>query len=365
MRRAIKSNITYTLAVLLITLYSCSSSSKKESSKTEKRETETVSYKKTRLAFGKAMPEKYNSPDGLTVGKDGNIYLSMNNAGNFDYPAKIMRITEDETLEEFTSLPADSKTGVACPLGIVFGADGNLYISDNQSFATETPNSSRLLKVTVKDGKAVKTEVVATGFNMANGITTFKNYIYVAETNVNGEYPLTSGVYRFNIDDLDGENPIRVEGLSDPKLIVKIKTKNRDHQVGANGVAIDSKGDMFICNFGDAEILKVDLNESGDVINIGTLVQGKGMISCDGMQIDSDDNIWVADFLGNAVAKIDSKSGAVEIVAKNGQTDGANGELDAPSECIHVGDKVYISNIDINYGENSHDKVHTISVIDL
>ena len=39
----------------------------------------------------------------------------------------------------------------------------------------------------------------------------------------------------------------------------------------------------------------------------------------------------------------------VVIVAKNGNTDGANGELDAPSESIRRGDKVYVANIDINF----------------
>ena len=59
------------------------------------------------------------------------------------------------------------------------------------------------------------------------------------------------------------------------------------------------------------------------------------------------------------------KKAEVVIVAKNGQTDGANGELDAPSECIRRGDKVYVSNIDLTFGPNTTDDVHTMSIIEL
>jgi sugar lactone lactonase YvrE len=316
------------------------------------------------LAFGKPLPEKYNSPDGMTLGPDGCIYLSMNTVGNFDFPAKVLRITESDAMEEVIDLTPHPETGVASPLGIVFGPDGNLYISDNQSFATETPGLSRLFKVTMKESQAIKCEVVAIGFNMSNGITTRGNAIYVAETNLNAGTPHRSGVYRFEIDELSAENPLQVTGMGDPHLITTIETHNEGHPVGANGVAFDSKGNLFLCNFGDAEVFKMTLDTSGKVITKEVFAKGQGMESVDGLQIDDEDNLWIADFLGNAIIKIDP-AGAVKIIAKNEQTDGARGELDAPSECIRRGNKVYVSNIDLTYGPNTKDSVHSMSIINL
>ncbi len=320
--------------------------------------------KTPKLAFGEPLPEKYNSPDGLTLADDNCIYLSMNTVNNFDYPAKILRITEDDQIEEVIKLPPHPETGVASPLGLVFASDGNMYVSDNQSFTTEKPGMSRLLRVNM-DGKSARDcDVVAIGFHMANGITVRGDYVYVAETNLNVGKPHKSGIYRFSVVELKSETPIVVGGINGPHLITFFETKNEEHPVGANGVAFNSKGEMFVCNFGDAEVYKYIISENGDVVSQELFASGNGMESVDGMQIDKEDNLWIADFLGNAVVKI-TPSGKVNILAKNGQTDGANGELDAPSECIRRGDKVYVSNIDLTYGPNTTDSVHSMSIIEL
>ena len=321
--------------------------------------------KTPKLAFGEALPEKYNSPDGMTIGADGCIYLSMTNVTKQEFPAKILRITADDKIEEVIDLPPHPETGVAKPLGIVFGSDNNLYISDNQSFATDKMKMSRLFKVTMNGSNAEKCEVVAEGFNMSNGITVRGNAVYVAETNLNADGDIhKSGVYRFEISELNAKNPVQVTGIGDPHLITVFETKNKEVTVGANGVAFNSKGELFVCNFGDAEVLKMLVDKKGKVTSTEVFAKGDGMVSVDGMQIDKEDNIWIADFLGNAIIKITPEAKVV-IVAKNGQTDGANGELDAPSECIRRGDKVYVSNIDLTFGPNTTDDVHTMSIIEL
>ena len=316
------------------------------------------------LAFNEALPEKYISPDGMTLGEDNCIYLSMNNASNIDFPSKVLRITENDQLEEVIDLLPHPETGVASPLGITFASDGNLYVSDNQSFATNKPNMSRLLKISMKNGKAEKCEVVATGLNIANGITTLGNRIYVAETSLNAGEPHKSGVYRFELSELKTENPVQVNGIGDPHLITILETESTEYKIGANGLAFNSNGELFVCNFGDAEILKLMLDPDGNVISSEVFAKGKGMLSADGMQIDKEDNLWIADFIGNAIVKI-SPEGAIRIVAKNGQSDGHDGSLDAPSECIRRGDRIYVSNIDLSFGPNVSDSIRTMSIIEL
>lgn len=316
------------------------------------------------------LPSCCASPDGMTIGKDGNIYLSINNAGEgfkFKNSGKIMRITKDDKIEHVFTLPPHPQTKVASPLGLVFAKDGNLYVSDNQAFAGGK-NASRLLKITMKDNKAMKCETVAEGFMMANGITTIGDYIYINETNIDGSVkPMISGVYRFKLSELNPTQPIKVTGVNHPNFFLKVETnyKNDLMKVGANGIVADSKGNLYVCNFGESSILKVTLKSNGDVDKVTTLCKGQGLESTDGLQIDKEDNLWVADFMGNAVAYVDTENGKVNIIAKNKPGNGGLGKLDAPSECIRRGNKVYVSNIDITYGPNKADKLQTISVIKL
>jgi len=327
-----------------------------------------VTVTKTYQPVAIKLPDKYNSPDGMALGKDGCIYVAMNNAGEdykFKYPAKIVRITGKDKIEEVSDLPKHPETGVASPLGICFGSDGNLYVADNQMFATVKRGMSRLLRVNMAGSKATGVDVVATGLNVANGVTARGDAIYLSETTLDTERPMSSGVYRFTLAELKAGQPVHLTGIGDPHLIFTLKTRNKDFPVGANGVAFDPRGNLYICNFGDVEIWKLILDANGKVTSSGVFAQGGGLESVDGLQCDSQGNLWVADFIGNAIACIPTRTGKINIITKNTVSDGAYGELDAPSECIRRGDKVYVSNIDLTYGPNKADNVHTISVIDL
>jgi len=313
------------------------------------------------------LPDEFNSPDGLTIGPDGALYLSINNVGDQSHPGKIGKIAADNTVSVFADLPPHPETGKVSPLGITFGSDGNLYVADNQAFVTEDPGKSRLLRVNIKDGKPVSTDVVVTGMTMANGVSSNADYVVVNDTAIDKTYPQKSGTYRFTIEELkagDGGKPIQVKGLEDPHLIVKIETRNKEQQVGANGVSFDSKGNMYVCNFGDAEIWKVSFKEDGAVDAKTLFCKGDGMECNDGLQIDDDDHLWTADFLGNAIARI-CPDGTVKIIAKNEPGDGTGGAMDAPSECIRFGNTIYVSNIDLSYGPNESDNLHSISIFEL
>ena len=333
----------------------------------EKKDTCAAGMLKPELLF--KLDETQSSPDGMCIGKDGCIYLSMNNKNNnFKSPCKIMRITKDDKLEDFFELPGHPETKITSPLGIGFGSDGHLYVSDNQMFVKDDLGKSRLLRIVIEDGKAVKCECVATGLNMANGLASKGDCIYVNDTTFGlKDKPMTSGVYCFKISELKADAPVKVTGPKDPHMILEIKTENADpnYQVGANGLDFDGKGNMYVCDFGDAEVMKVTFKADGSVDTCKSLVKGGGMKCVDGCHTDGEGNLWIADFMGNAIAKVCCESGKVMIVAKNEPGDGKDGALDAPSECIRRDDKVYVSNIDITHGPNKGDSLHTMSVIKL
>jgi len=321
--------------------------------------------KKPVLFGGKPLPESYASPDGLTIGPDGYLYVSINqSATNWKYPAKIARISPDGALEDFFVLPVNQNTGKASPLGLVFASDGNLYVSDNQSFCTDVPNQAGIIRIVVENGKPQRAELVVSGLNASNGITARGNYLYVAETNLGTKDVYTSGVYRFSLDELTGCDTLLIPAGGDEHLILSFETKSKT--VGANGIGIDSKGNLYVNNFGDVEILKYSFDEKGAISSSDVFARPEGVLSLDGMQIDKDDNLWIADFVGNAVLKVDTKTGKSTVIAKNNvPVTGENGELDSPSECIRFGNKVYVSNIDLTSGDQKTDPIQTISVIEI
>jgi len=91
------------------------------------------------------------------------------------------------------------------------------------------------------------------------------------------------------------------------------------------------------------------------------------MKSTDGMKIDpATGNIYVADFVGNAVHKVCPITGKVTTVWQNKDNSGGiGGLLDRPSEVCIRGNKIYVANIDLALTGNEYDEPHTISVIKL
>jgi len=310
---------------------------------------------------------KYTNPDGMCL-HDGYVYVNMNNLAE-EKPSVIARFGADEKLEEVVTLPVHPETGFVCALGIVFAADGNLYVNDEQDFSGKGLGRSRVLRVVMKDGKAERVETVVNGINKANGITTFGDTLYVAETSFGTKDPFTSGVYAFKLSELSAENPVTVKaGKDDPHCIGHFTTTGK-WTVGANGIAADEDGNVFVCNFGDATLWKMTFDKARKVKEFKPFVDcsKSGVESLDGLQYDGDGGLWTTDFIGNAVVCVETHGdhAHVNIVAKNPPGDGSNGQLHAPSECIRRGKKVYVSNIDLTFGPHKANKRQTMSVIDL
>jgi len=318
--------------------------------------------------IGVLLPEECNTPDGMVLASDNNIFLCCPNTNNDKYRARLMKITPAGRLEQFYILPVHPETHKACPLGIDIGPDGHLYVADNQGLAGAV-NKSRLLRVVVKRGKPAGFHILATGLNQANAVVCRPDGVYVTETSITGDVtPMPSGVYRFRYSEFRVGKPIEITpGGKDKHLIATIYTDNPDWPVGANGLTFDSDGNMYIGNFGEAGIVKFTFDKNGKVTSHEVLVQGHGIKSTDGMKFDPQTNaIYVADFVDNAVHKVDVKTGKVTTIAKNANNlGGIGGLLDRPSEvCLRNG-RLYVSNIDLPLAGNEFDEPHTISVIEL
>jgi hypothetical protein len=69
------------------------------------------------------------------------------------------------------------------------------------------------------------------------------------------------------------------------------------------------------------------------------------MRTTDGMCVDKADNIYVADFSNNAIAKV-TPAGVISVLAQNGDTGGRDGDLNEPGEPIVWNGMLVVSNFD-------------------
>ncbi len=323
----------------------------------------------TEPALFMELPDICPTPDGLAMDKDGSIILACPNYGDMSKPAVFMRIATNNELSLYATCPTLEKTGRACPMGIDFGPDGSLYVCDNQGWpgTGEGKNEGRILRLRIADGKVVEQEVVASGMSHPNGIKCRDGKLYVTQSllpKIKSEQ-LVSGLYRFEASDRN----VKVNNdASDKNLLLQFKTLNMDCQYGLDGLVFDSKGNLFLGNFGDGTLHKITFDGKGEVQSNEIFAKSPNMRTTDGICVDDKDNIYVADFSENAITIV-SPEGKVRILAKSPDCDGSKGGLDQPGEPIVRGHELIVSNFDAVTGpgkvNTKHDKPYTLSVIDL
>ena len=346
------------------------------------------------------LPESCPTPDGMALDKDGTIVLACPNYGSYaegattpSKPACFARIGKDNQAAKWVDCPVLAETGRACPMGIALGPDGDLFVCDNQNWPTGNGengeiNQGRLLRLKIEGDKVVKATVVAEGISHPNGVRVHKGHLYVTVSMLpkikNPDGLLASAVYRFKLDDAN----VKVTNTRDDKnLLVEYKTLNKHCQYGADGIVFDSKGNLYVGNFGDGALHKTTFNDDGSVKETtifaktdhdyaldpkapGFLAKATKarMRTTDGICVDAKDNIYVADFSNNAIAKVDA-TGAITVLAQNGDTDGADGRLDQPGEPLVRGGELVVTCFDKVTGPDKvntgHDAPHTLCAIGL
>ena len=99
------------------------------------------------------LPDFCPTPDGLAIAPDGDLVVACPNyAGQFQ-KACLIKIGQENKVRKWVEVPPLAETGVACPMGIAFGPDGDIYICDNQGWKGDPKGQSkgRLLRLRIKN----------------------------------------------------------------------------------------------------------------------------------------------------------------------------------------------------------------------
>jgi sugar lactone lactonase YvrE len=341
------------------------------------------------------LPSSINTPDGAALAPNGDIILSVPNFNNdalmkderitASAPERMVRIDARNELTTWYTFSQQDKhpdTGRIGPMDGAFGPDGNLYVADMQIF-WDGAHKSRVLRINVKNGKAVGMDVVVEGFIVANGMVWKGDTLFVTDTILRhsppteagkAKPPLLSGVYGFKLEEL-GRGPVRLipygEHHSDPHLVLRLASSNRIG-FGADGVTIDGAGNLYTSVIEDGVIYKARFDEDGRPLETTLFARSDQMRSADGIVWrEKDGRIYVADMLLNAVHAIDA-NGDISTLHRNGDTDGSDGLLDQPAEVILRGDELIVVNMDMPWTDphgyltnTTIDEPYTLSVITL
>jgi sugar lactone lactonase YvrE len=316
------------------------------------------------------LPDFCPTPDGMAVHPQGDLVVACPNYADQTKPACLIRIDKDRKVSKWVDVPVLPETGVACPMGVEFGPDGDLYVCDNQGWKG-TPQGQfkgRILRLRIQGNAVVKTTVVAEGMEHPNGVRVRDGYAYVTQslmTKVKDPSGLlVSAVYRFRLDDAN----VRVANtLSDGNIVVTLVTRNKACQYGADGLVFDAAGNLYVGNFGDGAIHKVTFGPDGKVsANVVWAQDLPRMRTTDGICMDAKGHLYVADFSENAVAVV-SPAGKVRRIAQSPDSDGRCGELDQPGEPILWNGMLVVTNFDCVTGPDKintkHDRPFTMSAL--
>jgi len=315
------------------------------------------------------LPEICQTPDGMALDAFGDIILTCPNFADPTHPAVLMKIDPENRVRLFCIVPVHPATGIACPMGIDVAPNGDLYIADNQNWwgKEELEDKGRVLRLIVKNRRVVAAKLVAYGMSHPNGVRVHDGHVYVTQSLMPkvAEKPVASGLYRFELD----APPVKVyNSPEDKNLVATFETLNEDVQYGVDGLVFDSKGNLYVGNFGDATVHKLTFDADGKVTSNERWAKDEKMKSIDGLGIDQQDNIYVADFSNNAICVV-SPEGKVSVLAKSPDCDGSKGGLDQPGEPLVRGKELIVSNFDMITGpdklNSGHDEPQTISVIKL
>jgi sugar lactone lactonase YvrE len=268
------------------------------------------------------LPPGSPGPEGLTVGPDGNVYVTtfgFNKDGAVSGPGHLIVFRRDGQLVRDVLVAGSSSNLV----GLAFNPiSGDLLVLD-------FPNRAAL-KVDPMTG-ASSVFMTAPGNAFLNGLTFDRaGNVYVSDS-------IQGTIWKAGL-----HGGPAVAWVSDPLL-----TSTGFPPFGANGVEFNNAGDtLFVANTGNSAIIKIP------VVNGAAgkpVVFVNGALTPDGIAIDRHDNIWFASNQGDEIVTLDPSG---RVIARSGGFQGITGDgiphgllFPASLSFSLDGDVLYVTNL--------------------
>lgn len=331
---------------------------------------------KYRPKLFKQFSDIVNVPDGLAQDKAGNVYLACPNFVDKSYPGVIMRFCKRcKKWKPFLAAANHPDTKMGFPMGLEFGEDGNLYYADNQYFVDKN-YKSRIMRVIIENGLPVRIETVVENIKLANAVRCRGNAVYFTDTAFDLKDKNAGGIYRVPFSAFE-KAPVKLLNKEDAEKdpyclgLTYCTPNHRGDPSATDGMCFDKKGNIYTGNFGDGHFYTLKLQPDGSYAKPLSLFQDTKVLPCvDGVNYYEKKNwVIIADSESNAIRYWDIDAGKLGLLWMNDDTDGADGLLDQPCECIvWEDDQLIIANFDMTFPglkNTTNDAVHTLSVIKL
>ncbi len=318
------------------------------------------------------LPNYVSTPDGMAIDSEGNLILACPNYADQSLPGCLVKIDREHHIRKWVDVPVSPETGLASPMGIAFGPDGDLYVCDNQGWPGEErlKNKGRILRLRIRNDEVIRCTEVARHMEHPNGMRIRNGHVYVTQSSLEKvRHPsgkLVSCVYRFALDD---EGVEITNTLEDTHILATFVTEDPDCQYGVDGIEFDRQGNLYVGNFGDGTVYRLTFDDKGEVReNTVWARDPKQLVSTDGMIMDDDGNLYIADFCANAIVKVTPDAQVIRI-AQSPDCDGLDGGLDQPGEPIIWQGKLIVSCFDLVTDGKSVNTAHempaTLAMLEL
>lgn len=275
-----------------------------------------------------------NTPESLAFDRMGNMYLSF---FSFTHDGKIVKVAPGKKhWTPFATLPPGTAS-----LGVRLNAAGNVYVAGANVGGGGT---SGVYRIPAGGGTPVLIAAIA---GIPNGLAFDRHgNLYVSESS-------RGHIYRIHHGTVSLWAHSRLLAPLDPAQPGPCGKPFPGGAFGANGIAIDSHGDLLVANSSQGTIVRIPVRRNGSA---GTARNYAGpacrLWGADGLLIDGSDRLYVAANARQAIVRIDT-DGAMHILASAKQGDPLHTPSDLAFRPGMVGPtQIYITNFALFNPEN-------------
>ncbi len=277
------------------------------------------------------LPAGQAHPEGLTVDRDGNVYVTTFDVSKTSGPGQLFVFGRDGKL--LRQVPVAGSTNLL--LDLAFHPTAGLLIIDF--------GGKKVLKVNPFTGASTDFITIPPLKSPSAGLNvlTFDDArnVYVSDS-FNGTIWRTGPT-----------GGVAVDWKSDARL-----TTTGVPPFGANGLAFNKlRTALFVANTGNDTVVKIEVTggRSSNPVAGAAIVFVNSINGADGLIIDEDDNIWVAANQADEIVVIEPTQGRV--IAKLGDfngigRDGAPIGFLFPASLAFHGDDLFVTNLSLDLG---------------